>query len=443
MDKEKDIKKIVAVVIVLIVALVAFVLIRGCSKDDTSEPTTTPTPTDNAEVTPKPTPDEDENHQSNNVPTTKPTVEKVVDKVEVKPTPIKYASKAQLDELRELIDIVMSDISNIAGSNDDHVAELVNNLNKLCKKAESLIEKENATSTDIESMYDELENAYVELMDYVMGLYEQVLDAVDALQEDFTKENIEALKELIKKLPDMEEKDELMNAVHVFELQEELMDTTLSEVELNYDIKLYDSLALALDELGRDVVINGNGHTLTVESGTTTGIDIITNHEAGSLTPNNITIKNMIIDMKQEESDMGVATIEEEDPGFGDVPVYGISVFESTNVTIEDVTVKNADIAIVVESSDVTLSGEITLEDNTYSGIEVYGMDTNPSTLTLADGVVLTNNVEGYDNPTIATNLANVTVENNSSVVLYSANLEFSINYYLTEANKEAPVVTE
>lgn len=442
MDKEKDIKKIVAVVIVLLIALVAFVLVRGCTKEEEKQPTPSPVPTDIVEPTPAPDEEKDDK-QTNNTTTTEPTVDRVVDKVEVKPTPIVYASKQQLDELMFLVENARYMTSDLTGSSDDRLAELVNELNKLCKKAEDLVEKGNASKKEIDALYEEIDNAYIYLADYAAGLYYQVLDVLEELEDDLTKENIEKLRELVKKLPQNEEKDKLVNVVHVLEFEEQLMDTTVTEINLKYDLKLYDAIWLDVEQLGRDIVIDGKGHTLTTDSDSTTiGINIEASQVNGAtLASHNITIKNVIIDMAQQEADAGVLLLAEE--GMGSAPVYGISVLNTDNVTIENVTVKNAEVGIVLDSSKVTLSGEINVTDNIYAGIEVFGTSEKPSTLTIADGATLVNETETHDCPTILVGLADGTVVNNSSVVLHTSNEESSVNYYLVEENKEIPTVTE
>ena len=125
-------------------------------------------------------------------------------------------------------------------------------------------------------------------------------------------------------------------------------------VTLGDDITLDAQIVAVAD----GTVIDGNGHTIT--------FDVPANTKAAPsdnsiilVTGDNVTIKDLIID--------GVTA----DTAVWNYGEFGIKVYNATGVVIEDVTVKNANAGIQVNSSDVTLKGNIVLDNNAWGGIGV------------------------------------------------------------------------
>lgn len=101
----------------------------------------------------------------------------------------------------------------------------------------------------------------------------------------------------------------------------------------------------------------------------------------------NVTINDLKVEMTDENGWQGL---------------YGVQVYNSKNVTINNYTGSGADAALFVNSSDVKLTGNINVGGNEFGGIEVYkvtGLDHSPSLdVTYA---VLENADEAPGKPTI------------------------------------------
>ncbi|NLM75438.1 MAG: hypothetical protein GX187_05010 [Clostridiaceae bacterium] len=101
----------------------------------------------------------------------------------------------------------------------------------------------------------------------------------------------------------------------------------------------------------------------------------------------NVTINDLKVEMANEEEWQGL---------------YGVQVYNSKNVTINNYTGSGADAALFVNSSDVKLTGNINVGGNEFGGIEVCkgtGLDHSPS-LDVTDAV-LENADEAPGKPTI------------------------------------------
>lgn len=147
-------------------------------------------------------------------------------------------------------------------------------------------------------------------------------------------------------------------------------------VEAGKNIVLTDSFtADAQLALSAALTVNGNGKTIT-----STNINNETGKSAGILvTASGAAIKNLTV-----SGPNNTATT-------WDNGEYGIMVYNATNVTLENVTVTAANAGIQVNSSEVTLSGTITVSDNEWGGIEVCkgsGLD-NSGTLNINGAAVV------------------------------------------------------
>jgi putative cell wall-binding protein len=109
-------------------------------------------------------------------------------------------------------------------------------------------------------------------------------------------------------------------------------------------------------EVDRKVTINGKYNTLTFTGDINNLADTPKNgiliNNAGS----NAEIKNLKVQMKHIE---------------GWKSVYGIQVYDATGVTLNGVSATGADGGILVNGSEVTLTGEVNVSGNEFGGIEV------------------------------------------------------------------------
>lgn len=146
-------------------------------------------------------------------------------------------------------------------------------------------------------------------------------------------------------------------------------------VEAGKNIVLTDSFtADAQLALSAALTVNGNGKTIT-----SANTDNTVGSTAGILVTAGATIKNLTV-----SGPNNTATT-------WDNGEYGIMVYNATNVTLENVTVTAANAGIQVNSSEVTLSGTITVSDNEWGGIEVCkgsGLD-NGGTLNINGATVV------------------------------------------------------
>lgn len=126
--------------------------------------------------------------------------------------------------------------------------------------------------------------------------------------------------------------------------------------------------------IDKAITLNGGGKTITTS-------DNITNAAAILVTGNNATVTNVKV------SGPNTNTANSDFTTGWDNGEYGIKVYNATGVTLSNVTVTAANAGILVSSSDVTMTGTITVSGNEYGGIEVSkGSRLNKAgNLTIAD----------------------------------------------------------
>lgn len=116
-------------------------------------------------------------------------------------------------------------------------------------------------------------------------------------------------------------------------------------------------------EVGKDVTINGNEHALTFTDDIMykPGIEGKVKKDNGKngilITGSNIKIENLKVDVLAKPYDWQ--------------GVYGIQVYNATGVTLKDVSSTGADGGVLVNASEVTLTGEVNVSGNEFGGIEV------------------------------------------------------------------------
>jgi len=137
-------------------------------------------------------------------------------------------------------------------------------------------------------------------------------------------------------------------------------------------------------EVKRKVTINGNGKTL--------GFAYLGDKDYGErhgilIQADDVVVNDLKVEMTDENGWQGL---------------YGVQVYNSKNVTINNYTGSGADAALFVNSSDVKLTGNINVGGNEFGGIEVCkgtGLDHSPSLD--VTGAVLENADEAPGKPTI------------------------------------------
>ncbi len=180
--------------------------------------------------------------------------------------------------------------------------------------------------------------------------------------------------------------------------------------------------------VNRPVTINGNNKTLSFTKALNNGA----NGERNGLlvTADDVTIENLNIEMSGEPGWQGV---------------YGIQVYNATDVTIEDYTGSGGDAALLINGAKVTLSGKIDVSDNEFGGIEVSpGVNVTSDTHLNLNGATLINKSEAFGCPTIweddvKDDEANrVTGFNEEPITLTAPNDKLQKHYYLDEKNQYA-----
>lgn len=172
-------------------------------------------------------------------------------------------------------------------------------------------------------------------------------EALTDVNKDANKEAKIVLDQLAAKLADLKFVADVKNA--------KSGDT----VELTKDITLNEALTVP-----EGVVVNGGGHTITINTVATekalSGIGLST----GS------TLQNVTVQLDASKTKWADNLVE---------------VLENAQVTLKDVTIENGTQAALtlLSNSKATLQGNIALTNNAWGGIEVY----NNATLTLDDAV--------------------------------------------------------
>lgn len=169
------------------------------------------------------------------------------------------------------------------------------------------------------------------------------------------------------------------------DLKSALEDGNYDTIRLTKDIKIPAGENLVVTN---PVTIDGQSHKLSF-----TGLDNQPNdvNDALVIAAEDVTVKDLAVDA-------GLGELKLKWKG-----VYAIQAYDTTGVTLEGVTVFGANRGIYVNSSEVTLEGEIDVSGNGFGGIEVsngQNVAGNPE-LTVNDGTTIVNNDEAYGMPTV------------------------------------------
>ncbi|MBU3146283.1 ice-binding family protein [Clostridium sp. CF012] len=121
---------------------------------------------------------------------------------------------------------------------------------------------------------------------------------------------------------------------------------------------------------------------------------------------------------------------------------YVIEVYNTKGVNIDDIKLIGGDAALLVNGSDVTLTGRIDVSGNEYGGIEVSKgtvADLQNSTLTVTETGTLVNVTEAYSLPTIWLARGQGTVKGVNAPVTTSLTIKtYQTQYYLVDTNAVA-----
>ncbi len=205
------------------------------------------------------------------------------------------------------------------------------------------------------------------------------------------------------------------------ELKAAISNPTVKTVELNADI-------LGISEkisIPQTITLNGNNHRLQFntiskdESGVASALIILAD---------NTVVNDLSVEMTAVAEWQGN---------------YTIQVYNAEGVTLNNITASNGDAGILVNASNVKLTGTITLVNNEFGGIEVSkgtAEGLNPSTLDISEASIV-NDDEQFRVPTIW-----IDGENDGNVVNGADNMfdttelkEDQIQYYLNEKYSHFP----
>ena len=402
MDKEKDLKRIVAVVLILIVALVVFICIRSCTKkenDPTPVATPTPTPTATAtpDVTPTPTPtpnhqdgSSSSNHTTNsggqnmsNGETEEVTLTPVPTPVPT-PEPIPTPEVITLEQLKQSVTQAREILKTSEGSKNFEFIALVSELETLTREAEVLIEQNTTDSNAIALAKKAIDSKMMEVNQKLNEMISVAYESVETAEGRITTENVAMAYESIKMLPDGELKTALLerlNALHpemiVYvsteeELRNAIMNQKIETIVLDNDIKdIQDSISI-----DRPLTMEANGSSLQFTVDSIVGVLI----SSDDVTINNLTV-TMTNQTKWEKR-------------------YALEVTNAKNVTLYNYTGSYADAGLLVNGSEVTLTGVTTVSDNEFGGIEVSREEGLENAILNIEGT-LVNETESYGLPTV------------------------------------------
>ncbi|WOV88058.1 S-layer homology domain-containing protein [Sporosarcina oncorhynchi] len=163
-------------------------------------------------------------------------------------------------------------------------------------------------------------------------------------------------------------------------LEEALKDNSYSVINLTKDIEGLKKNII----VNRPVTINGNTHKLSF----TAELNGLNNSERQGIlvTAANVKISGVTVEMANSD---------------GWQSLYAIQVYNAKNVTLHNITATNADGGILVNGSEVVLTGTITVSDNEFGGIEVSkGEGLTTGSVLNVEGT-LVNNSEKYGQPTV------------------------------------------
>lgn len=212
-----------------------------------------------------------------------------------------------------------------------------------------------------------------------------------------------------------------MNVGNVDELKEALGNENITVINILNNIEGITE-PIMVDRDG--VTINGNENTLKFE-----GLESIatTTDDGLIISGANVIVNNLKVDAGLESPGNWVGT-------------YAIHVYDTTNVTLNNVTATGGNGGILVNGSGVKLEGTINVSGNGFGGIEVSGDTVGAANLSLdINGATIVNNSEAPGKPTIWEDKVSECVEGadgyHSIRVLKDGNSQ--VHYYIEKENSQ------
>ena len=138
-----------------------------------------------------------------------------------------------------------------------------------------------------------------------------------------------------------------------------------SAIELSKDVELATHL-----DVNTSVTIKGAGHTIKPDTSFKKG----PNDEFVLISADGVKFQNVVVD----GIDTNDGTEAEDWDGEYAIRVYAPDTENQIKVTFSDVTIKDADVGMLVRGGDVTLEGVITFENLDWGGIGVDSIGSNP-----------------------------------------------------------------
>lgn len=214
------------------------------------------------------------------------------------------------------------------------------------------------------------------------------------------------------------------------ELNAYLIDSNITTINLGQDITDLTSRVV----INRPVTINGNNHKLTftnaineVAYGERQGIAVISD---------DVVINDLTVEMDAVQDIL--SRLDENWDG-----VYAIQVYNSKNVILNNITATKADGGILVNASEVTLTGTITLSGNEFGGMEVSVGSSLPDATSVlnATEAIFVNETENFRQPTIWS-IGDVSLNLDEVFNITTAIKEGETHYYLNGENIIASEIT-
>lgn len=193
------------------------------------------------------------------------------------------------------------------------------------------------------------------------------------------------------------------------ELVSAIANSSYYIIEINQDFSIENTITIS-----RELILYGNNHRLEF-TGIKDGIVI---------NSNGVKVQDIEVDMIGN------------DPGWEGH--YGIQVYNSTNVTLDNIICNGEDGGILINGSTVTFEGIINLSGNQFGGIEVSQNSSGQISTLNIGRAILTNDTETYTHPTLWSDDL-VSVINYGSQPLYKEIRNGQQLYYLEQSNTIEP----
>lgn len=175
---------------------------------------------------------------------------------------------------------------------------------------------------------------------------------------------------------EIEAEADIANVIAIEALRGALIDDNIENINLLENISGVDRRI----DIARTVSLNGNNKTISFANTIKHGVLV---------THNDVTVNNLSLSLNSTHGQWD--------------GVYGLQVYNAKNVTLSNYKAAGGDAALLVNSSTVTLEGNIDVSHNEYGGIEVsksQGNSNLPESTLFIEGMLL-NSTESLNSPTV------------------------------------------